>query len=142
MPRNRINNEHNRRGGPKVASRGRTRQTDEVSKSPKPPVILAKPNAEKSKEPSLESDNEPKSGEKRQLLSRKESSKVEDSRSTDSPKSSSSNDNINPSSRVKDSSDSYVPIRNLKLIDDHVFCEPLFDYMSENTDFIVIGVIG
>ena len=137
--RGRGNNEYNRRGGSRVVSRGRSRQADELPKSPKPPVILAKPNSEKVKEPSIESENEPRN-EKRQLLSRKESSKAEDSRSTDYPKSSSSNDNVT-SSRVKDS-DSYVPIRNLKLIDDHLFCEPLNDYMSENNDFIVIGVIG
>ena len=139
--RGRSNNEFNRRGGSRTASsRGRSRQVDELPKSPKPPVILAKPNAEKAKEPSIKSDNEPRN-EKRQLLSRKESSKAEDSRSTDSPKSSSSIDNVTSSTRVKDS-DSYVPVRNLKLIDDHLFCEPLYDYMSENNDFIVIGVIG
>ena len=139
--RGRGNNEFNRRGGSRTASsRGRSRQADDLPKSPKPPVILAKPNAEKAKEPSIKSDNEPRN-EKRQLLSRKESSKAEDSRSTDSPKSSSSIDNVTSSTRVKDS-DSYVPVRNLKLIDDHLFCEPLYDYMSENNDFIVIGVIG
>ena len=59
--RGRGNNEFNRRGGSRTASsRGRSRQADDLPKSPKPPVILAKPNAEKAKEPSIKSDNEPR----------------------------------------------------------------------------------
>ena len=130
------NNENNRRGS-RIITRGRSRQSEDLPKSPKPPIILAKPSLDKPKESSIDSESESKL-DKRQLLSRKESSKQEEPRATDSPKSSSSTETV---SRVHDP-DNYVPIRNVKLIDDHLFCEPLYDYMSENNDFIVIGIIG
>jgi protein SMG9 len=129
------------------ANRTRPRPQEEPASNRRTPIILAKPVSEKDKEfPALQSSQPqpPQQAEesKRQtpetkqvLLSRKDSpSQPQEPRATDSPK---------PKEAVKTSDvTKRVPNRIVKLVDEQQFSENLADYMTDNPDFIVVGVLG
>ncbi len=113
--------------------------------SQRTPVILTKPSVERDFKEALDPypGERPKSLEpqKQLLLSRKESVQTEDTRAAASSKPPSTEKAARPMSNNNDIS-TFVPPRNVKLIDDHQFCDSLADYMTDNPDFIVVGVLG
>ena len=105
------------------------------------PIILAKPErSENIQAGSNEATGSVKSIDSRSVLSRKDSSNKDDSRKVDSPKP------LTPkpaeSSYDPNDTSNFIPSRNVKLVDDQQFCEPLADCMTDNSDFIVVGVLG
>ena len=115
---------------------------DHQKRSNSKPIILAKPERSENIQPgSNEATGSGKSIDSRSvLLSRKDSSNKEESRKVDSPKPLTpkpSAESYNPNEVSN-----FVPPRNVKLVDDQQFCEPLADCMTDNSDFIVVGVLG
>ena len=90
----------------------------------------------------------PTQNDRKQVLTRKESSQGEDPRQVESPRPPSSTgpgENLKPQHQreVIHNPNDYIPPRNIKLVDDNQFCEHFCDYLNENsTDFIIVGVIG
>ena len=132
------------------------------------PIILAKPErSENIQAVSNEATGSGKSIDSRSVLIRKDPSDKEDSRKVDSPKPLST---PKPSAESYDPNhvSNFIPPRNVKLVvcvhicyysttskqaytfasmifcfqDDQQFCEPLADCMTDNSDFIVVGVLG
>ena len=102
---------------------------------------MAKPErSENIQAGSNEATGSVKSIDSRSVLSRKDSSNKDDSRKVDSPKP------LTPkpaeSSYDPNDTSNFIPSRNVKLVDDQQFCEPLADCMTDNSDFIVVGVLG
>lgn len=156
------------RGGGSGGSRHRNHDQQQ-SRQPKTPIILAKPNHDRVIAREFESNDSqaqewpgPRSilSERRPLLARKDSGQVENSGSvtssrsstsgqyTDSPRSQSSStaNGVGGSHSTRGTKNNtvedFVPPRNVKLVDDQQYCDALDDYMTENTDFLVVGMLG
>merc|ERR1719266_2262623 len=134
-----------------------TRRT-EINRNQRAPIILAKPqhHDHRSGRDPVDVDYSdrppnrvgPTQNDRKQVLTRKESSQGEDPRQVESPRPPSSTgpgENSKPQHQreVVNNPNDYIPPRNIKLVDDNQFCEHFCDYLNENsTDFIIVGVIG
>ena len=128
---------------------GNYEESHSPSSSNRTPIILAKPERNENGQGNSNSEERQTATvpptieiESRAVLSRsvhKESTpnivKEERPKSNDSPK---------PPTENYDPCDTsnFIPPRNVKLVDDQQFCEPLSDCMTENTDYIVVGIVG
>lgn len=125
-------------------TRGGHRYRSETPPNQKTPIILAKPHHDRgiSNQLADQESNASKTSERRQVLARKDS--LQPDRSDESPKpvSTTSNRDSNKVEKIKLGHESFVPPRNVKLIDDNQYCEALLDYVTDNPDFVVIGVVG